>query len=298
MTAQKTQETTAEPKARLLSLNRLLNEWDAEAALLHAAHESGQQRGAVTGIARLDAEISGALAPGIHILHGSPGSGKTAFGLQTAATCGCPALIVTCEMSPIELLRRITARVTGTYLGRFKTGELSPEESGRLVREAVATVPHIALLDATQVAVSVERIAQAAAKVKLLDPTSKHLLIIVDSLHSWADGAAPSMNEYERLNTAIDALRRVSQHLQCPMLCIAERNRAAMTSGGLSAGAGTRKIEYGAETVIDLEAEKDRTEDAHGNVQVVLTLAKNRHGTPGKRINLAFHGATQSFKEA
>jgi hypothetical protein len=56
--------------------------------------------------------------------------------------------------------------------------------------------------------------------------------------------------------------------------------------------------EYNAETVIDLEADRERQEDARGNVGVALTLQKNRHGTPGKRVELLFHGATQNFTEA
>ena len=70
-----------------------------------------------------------------------------------------------------------------------------------------------------------------------------------------------------------------------------------MTSGGLSAGAGTRKIEYGAETVIDLSAEKDVQPDAAGEIPVVLTLAKNRNGAPGRKLYLRFHGPLQRFRE-
>jgi len=67
-------------------------------------------------------------------MHGQPGTGKTAFALQVAAQCGFPCLYVTCEMAPLELLRRHTARVTRTYLNRFKSGELSPRESLELAR--------------------------------------------------------------------------------------------------------------------------------------------------------------------
>jgi len=43
---------------------------------------------------------------GLTILHGPPGSAKTALANQLAAEAGCPALIVTCEMDPLELLER------------------------------------------------------------------------------------------------------------------------------------------------------------------------------------------------
>ena len=290
------QQTNAIPP--VICLKHLLSMWDDEAAVLHDAYASGQQRGPITGFTTLDAEISGAFTPGVHVIHGVPGSGKTALALQIASTCGCPALLTTCEMSPLELLRRITARCTKTYLGRLKTGELTPEQSRRLVEQSITQTPNLVLQDATQTIATLESIRSAAIATRRLTPELPHLLLVVDSLHSWADRVASDMTEYDRLNVSIEALRKLGQELGCPILCIAERNRASMASGGLSAGAGTRKIEYAAETVIDLDVDSDRKADAYGNSEVTLTLAKNRHGTPGKRIKMAFHGATQTFTEA
>ncbi|HZU78107.1 MAG TPA: DnaB-like helicase C-terminal domain-containing protein, partial [Dehalococcoidia bacterium] len=99
---------------QLVRLGGLLCAWEAEAAAAHAARVAGRPRGAVTGLRTLDRELGGALAVGLHVLHAAPGIGKTSFALQAAASCGCPALFVTCEMSPLELFRRHTARVTNT----------------------------------------------------------------------------------------------------------------------------------------------------------------------------------------
>jgi replicative DNA helicase len=79
---------------------------------------------------------------------------------------------------------------------------------------------------------------------------------------------------------------------------ISERNRDSMKNGGLNAGAGTRKIEYQGETVIDLDRKSNAQEDGAGEVEVTLKLAKNRHGSVGKPIKLKFHGALQKFQEA
>ena len=70
-----------------------------------------------------------------------------------------------------------------------------------------------------------------------------------------------------------------------------------MSGGGLSAGAGTRKIEYGAETVLDMERDADKREDAAGEVEISVKFAKNRHGAAGKKVKLYFHGALQKFRE-
>jgi replicative DNA helicase len=291
--------TTAPPSPaaapQLTRLSDLLVEWQTFAEQTHEAYTTGQPRGPVTGFTRLDAEIGGAIEPGLHILHGQPGAGKTAFALQLAATCGFPALIVSCEMAPLELLRRITARTTETFLGRLRTGELAPVASLALVKRAVASAPLLALADGTLAYPNLEWMKDAALAVK---GSAEHVLIVVDSVHSWAESAPGGIPEYEGLNAALAGLRTLAGALSCPVLAVAERNRASMGKGGLSAGAGTRKIEYGATTVLDLQRDLDKPADAMGEVDVTLALAKNRNGAAGRKVNLKFHGAIQRFRDA
>jgi hypothetical protein len=64
----------------------------------------------------------------------------------------------------------------------------------------------------------------------------------------------------------------------------------------MSASAGTRKFEYGAESMLDLNRE-EKPEDAAGESKVTLTVQKNRHGRANQRIPLLFRGATQTFRE-
>jgi len=285
-------ERTAPP---LLPLRDLLDQWDRTAAELYEAKQTGKARGPETGLPSLDAELSGALLPGVHIAHGVPGVGKTAFALQIAATCGCPCLLVTAEMQPLELLRRITARVTKTFLGKFKTGELPPAQAGELARKAIKTTPALALLDATSAYATSADIVNGAEATRRLAPENPHLLIVVDSLHSWSEGGQGE--EYVRLGEHLAALRQITARLKCPVLAISERNRASMDKGGLSAGAGHRSIEYAAETVFDLGCEKDAKPDANGEVEVLLRIEKNRNGAKGKKIKLLFNGALQQFRE-
>src|SRR4051794_3038193 len=84
---------------RLTRLGDLLGEWELDAIDANQARVEQRPRGPVTGLATLDRELGGALAPGMHILHAGPGVGKTAFALQTAASCCSLALYITCEMS-------------------------------------------------------------------------------------------------------------------------------------------------------------------------------------------------------
>src|SRR5687768_2449406 len=92
-----------------LPLAALLGEWEADAQAAFDARVKGIPRGPVTGLAGVDEALGGVLQPGLHVVHGGPGVGKTALGLQIAATCGFPALYVSAEMRPLELLKRLTA---------------------------------------------------------------------------------------------------------------------------------------------------------------------------------------------
>jgi replicative DNA helicase len=278
---------------RLLRLDALLDEWTADAAAANKAYVSGQPRGPVTGLPVLDRELGGCLAAGVHVLHAGPGIGKTALALQIAASCGCPALFVSVEMSALELFRRLTARVTGTFLGRLKTGELPVVESVSLARKAAAAAPELAIMDATRGYASAEWIRTTA---DVLRGEGRDVLVVVDSVHSWAEAAPEDADEYSLINRAIADLRLIAKQLSCPVLAIAERNRVAMGGGGLSASAGSRKFEYGAESVWDLSTEKDAAPDATGEIAVTLLMAKNRNGSPNRRVPLRFHGALQRFR--
>lgn len=281
-------------------LGDLLDEWDSHAQTVYDARRGNLPPGIRTGLDAVDDSMGGAFAPGLHSIQGKPGSGKTALVLQVAATCGFPALYVTCEMSPLELLRRITARVTGTYLNRFKTGELDPEESKAQVRRAIATCPELVIVDCTReyvpaFATSGNSLYDLAQQVR---GDSRHTLIVVDSLHSWTCKAPTAgTTEYESLNGAITSLGGLAAVLSCPVLAVAERNRANIQTGGMSAGAGTRKIEYSAESVIELDTDKDAPLDANLERGVTLELSKNRNGEYGKPIALKFNGALMRFRE-
>lgn len=286
-------ETSAK-RPRLLPLSSLLDDFQDDAADRHNAYTKGIARGPVTGIASLDKALGGVLEPGLHPTHGGPGVGKSAFGLQVAATCGFPALFVTTEMRPLELLRRIIARTTGTYLGRLKTGEYAPETVMQKAREAVGSVPHLAIADACDTYADLDWLRTAALAVR---GDAKHLLIVVDSVHSWSEAAGTELTEYDRLGAALDGLCQLAGALDCPILAIAERNRVSMKDGGMNASAGNRAFEYSAESVLSLDVD-DKTPAPSPDEKVIkLEVAKNRNGPAHKGIRLAFHGALQQFRD-
>ncbi len=284
------------PGPRMYRLGDLLHDFEEDAQAAREAYETGQARGPVSRFPALDEAIGGAFAPGLHMLHGGPGTGKTALALQIAATCGAPALFVSCEMPPLELLRRLAARVTNTFLGRFKTGELLPREAVSLALRACEASPTLAIADGLAGFPKPEWIQERAAEVK---GTARHFLLVIDSLHSWAHGAGADDSEYDALNAALSSLGRLAGALQCPALVIVEENRATLNrpgQRGMHSGAGTRRIEYTGETVFGMDCE-DENPDMAGEKRITARIEKNRHGQAGTEVPLLFHGALQRFRE-
>jgi replicative DNA helicase len=156
--------------------------------------------------------------------------------------------------------------------------------------------PSLTIADATRAPVSSEWIRTAAQATR---DDARQVLVVLDSIHTWAGSLAVATDEYTRLGAGLDALRQLAAELDAPVLYIAERNRASMQAGGLSAGAGNRGIEYGAEDVWALDREENaKLPSGVMEYRVNLTVSKNRNGTVGKQIPLLFHGAYQRFREA
>ncbi len=296
-----TSGTSIQP--RLEPISALVNDFMAGSERRWDAQQNGTQLGPMTGFRALDTALGGCLAPGLHILHGSPGTGKTALLWQMAAHCGVPAVFVTCELSPLELLARAIARETRTFLGDIKSGLVLPTILHRHAYKTIEELSHVYLVDATTEWPNRQFLIDAAEIARGGGP---HVLMLLDSVHTWAQGLVGNVSEYEALSAAVDSLRRVAAQVNMPLLGIAERNRSSMDRGGLSASAGSRKFEYAAEAVIELsrpdeaEARSKRpvmegTDDSYTDVQV--KLSKNRHGSVGRVINLTFEGRVQCFTE-
>jgi replicative DNA helicase len=286
-------ETGVRPK--LWRAEDILAEWERDAIAAHNAVQRRQPRGPVTGFRKLDQALGGWLQQGLHMVLAQPGVGKTAFALQVAASCGFPALFVTCELSVLELARRVVARVENVPASKLKSGELEPAVSVTMARSGLATCPELALVDATRDYVAPDSLRDAALQAR---GSAEHVLIVLDSLQSWAEMCQARSSEYERLNAALLDLRSVTSELRCPAIVISERNRQAMQVGGMSAGAGTRRIEYVAETILDLEGPEDsKGASVNGETAIVLRIVKNRHGAAGTPTRMRFTGALLRFEE-
>lgn len=291
--------TNSKPTLTLLA--DLVGELKTDAEAAFEASRSGLPRGPVTGMAGLDDALGGYLQPGLHILQAAPGVGKTAFALQIASSCGFPALYISAEMPILELFRRLIARETQTFLGRLKSGELSPDKIEALALATARRLPHLAILDAQRdhAEPTVIRDAADGLRARL---NAAQCLIVIDSLHVWAMSgkgatAGAPMSEYDALNAALTAAAQIAADVASPLLLIAHRNRAGQDKGGLHTAKGTGSIEYLAETVIELGVPDGATWDGNGEKAVAALIHKNRNGHAGAATGMRFSGRLQQFRE-
>lgn len=279
-------------------LTELIETLVSEHAAARRAVQSGARMGAITGLESLDSELGGFLAPGVHVLQAAPGIGKTALALQVSQDCGVPSVYVFAEMALLEIFRRIIARCTGTRLDVLKSPSLSEEQLEKLATAAAEKCSGIILVDATS------RRAPPEAIVPVLDEVSTESgavpLLVIDSLQAWARGAdigGTYASDYEVISRGVRVLLDLAAGHRVPVLGITQRNRAGQERGGLFAAKGTGDIEYCAESVLEMHREADAYAGASGENEVTLSILKNRHGSAGAEISLAFNGPLQTFRQ-
>lgn len=285
------------PPPPVLRFSDLLGDFQAATQEAFDARVHGVRRGPGAFLPELDEILGGVYQPGFHELMGNTGTGKTAFAMQTAAESGYPAIVFTTEMHPVELFRRHIARVTRTPLHALKDGSLHPDDAMKRARRAVEAAPHMALVDATRDFVTADQI-KVLARAFRDSAQSKHVLVVIDSVHTWADGMPGGASEYERLGAGVRALVSLALELNAPVLGTAERNRMSMEKAGVNAGAGSRKLEYGAESVINLDLEEGKEAPLlpPGQKPIKLKVEKNRNGAYGMTVKATFHGSYQCYE--
>jgi len=259
---------------------------DAKEAREHYKRTGSSIRGVTSGIKALDT-ITGGFQPGLTLLAGGPGVGKTTLALQMAAEAAADdvaVVYVTFENSPEALVRK----------GIGATGQMNPRGILR------GTTP---LQDMLEAAEAWQQKTRPLAFIEgrsdlstgaITGKVRRHMntfgaetgLVVVDYLQLYAKAAAELDGHTlrERVERMGQRLREVSMRLRVPVLAIASQNRGAKYSDGGRASLDTLKesgdLEYGADVVMILTEPADRmaTDPAKA---LDLTVAKNRNGETG-----------------
>jgi len=274
---------------------------DVTAAVLEEAKEAREHyqatgdpiRGVKTGIGRLD-EITGGLQPGLTILSGGPGIGKTTLALQIgadAASEGVPTLYVTFENSPRQLVLKGMGRVGGVNPKEVRRGTVPLKETKAAAKEWREKGRRLSFIEGRS-DLSPGQI-RGKARRWMNRFAADRCLVVVDYLQLYAKAAQEldgSDTLRERVERMGQRLRELAMQLRSPVLAIASQNRGAKYSDGGRANLDTLKesgdLEYGAD-VVGILTEPDDRQATDPAAAVDLTVAKNRNGETG-RVELIF----------
>jgi replicative DNA helicase len=275
-----------------------------------------------TGIHPLDAILSGGMRPGLHVLGGEPGAGKSALALQichNVVRAGGAALYFSIEMSCSQCVFRLLSLVSSEMeeAGRGKAFKFShvgqyarstkecflqaKQAGGDLMAEAENSFGDpVALAHATYeqdykrlaVVDDVNTLDGIRDLVKDVTEAQIKPLVVIDYLHivGLADGAASDATT--RVGDITRGLDLMGKERGIPVLALSALARSSR--GDMHGFRDSSTIEYAGLSCLVLSKDKD---DPEGVVR--LSVVKNRFGPFGDdySIPLAYDRPHNRFTE-
>jgi hypothetical protein len=261
--------------------------------------------GVRSGIGGLD-EILGGLQPGLNIISGGPGTGKTSFAHQVAADVasgGTPALYITFENTPKQLTRRGIAAAGGHDSRDIRSGRVPMDEVRSAAKKWRKRARRLAIVEGHGELTRGQ--IRAKAQRHMNEFGAERCLVVVDYLQFYAKVAADlgGMETRAKVEKMGDELRNeVGKRLRSPVLAISSQSRKGYNGEGeakvrLDTLKESGDLEYTADTVSFLTPPlKDEARQATGEARAMdLTVAKNRHGEKGA-VELIFRPDRAQFR--
>jgi replicative DNA helicase len=259
--------------------------------------------GIESGIRRVDDLLNG-FCPGLHLLAGGPGLGKTSLCMQIAVNAcqqSVPVVYVTYENGRLNLILKAICARAGLSPRDVERGALGDEQRKKLgvaASELEIPLSHLEIIEGTMNL----KIAEIRAKVVnvLSRCRARTCLVIFDYLQRAAHAQG-----YQELRNNVSALAGhlcdLAKRTDCPVLAISSQNRAegnygnGRGSSSLTSLKESGDLEYSADSVMFLHQSEQRTAVLPA-VAVDLTIAKNRFGPTGSTA-LIFRANIGDFRE-
>ena len=250
-----------------------------------SAETESRQMGAMTGLAEFDERVGGLFRGELCILAARPGIGKTSLACQIAhraASRGKRVYFVSLEMSAVELVTRVICSQAGVSSKLVRTGQL---EHSHIAALSKAAQPFAGLQWSIHDKPSMT-VAEIRGWGRRL--TKKDLgLIVIDYLQVLTP-ADRRIQRHEQVGQLSKALKELARELEVPVLCLTQLSREAVKDQEpqLHHLRESGSIEQDADMVLFLypptDKEKAKAEDAPGEWNAVLKVAKNRNGELAK----------------
>lgn len=256
---------------------------DFNRALKQRQQNKGRLSGLATGYLELDQLLDGLQLGQQVVVAARPGQGKSALGLNiaehVAIRSGIPTLVISLEMEPERLMRRVISSVANVPLNRIKSGSLSPGEP-ESIHKAVEKVRSSPLYWANFVGsgADVERVGLAIRKHKERYGCQ---FVLIDYLTRIATPKGYERRTYEVAHNS-GRLYSFAHGNNIALLTLAQLNRDSE-----AADRPPRLCDIGESTQIERDADvvgliyRPRTKEDPQGKNAKLIIAKSRDGQVG-----------------
>lgn len=202
------------------------------------ARAAGRERPIPTPWPSVNTALGGGLWPGLFILVGNTGSGKSQFALQAAvdaARHGTPVLYVGLELGKVDLVARLAGLVTRRkwsrlFLGNGEDapGELSLVRNRDEVRELAAMPFHLEVgppMGWSYDGLDAKMATMRELYPELDGPGSRPILVVLDFLQIVSSPAGEREDLRERIGRAAYAGRAVAREYDASVLLVSSTAR-------------------------------------------------------------------------
>ncbi len=255
--------------------------------------------GIPTGISALDEITTGLNRSDLIIVGARPGMGKTSFALNVARNVAvmqnrCVA-VFNLEMSREQMVNRFLSSEARVSSKKLRTGNLTPDEWGRMAYASSTLCKAPIYLDDT----ASITVPEMKARLRRLKDVGFVVIDYLQLMHS----AKKTDNRVQEVSEITRSLKIMAKELNIPVLVCAQLARGTEKQANhrpaLADLRESGSIEQDADQVLFLYREEyykneksDPTSVETGTSEVIV--AKNRHGELGT-VKLAFQGEFTQF---
>ncbi len=242
-----------------------------------------EQPGLPTGYRDLDDMIPG-LRPGQLIVVGArPGCGKSTLGLDIARNVAVrhkePALLVSLEMSKVEVMHRLIAAEGRVDLGKIQKRDLESADWERIAKASSRISESKLFIDDTPEC----GLAHIRARLRGMQRTEGCRLVVIDYLQLMAAGRAE--NRQQQVADLSRGLKLIAREFSVPIVVLAQLNRGSehrqdkrpLPSDLRESGA----VEQDADVILLLHRDDMHNPESKRVGEIDVHVAKQRQGRTG-----------------
>ncbi|WP_020599373.1 replicative DNA helicase [Spirosoma panaciterrae] len=268
-----------------------------------AMTKPGALTGVTTGLGKLNRNLGGWQDSDVIMIAGRPGMGKSVAGLYhtiSAAREGVPVAFLSLEMPTKSMINRLISSETQIEYGRMKKGNLTKDEFTQ-IHKAAGLIERLPIHFYDDYNRDINDLSY-----KLLNWKKRYGigLVVIDYVQLMTDRTVKSSSEYDVLTSVSKKLKQLQRRLSCPVIELAQLNRAVegrigSKRAGMADLRNTGQFEQDASVVIILyrddyykeKAARDAAEaSGRGYVEPIFdhlieyAIVKNRDGETGTAV--------------